>query len=106
MIAREVSGDHVGINCAHASAYVPFAGDLKEVLCIRESRVVSHNNCVRYRGLTLQIPEQRHRRHFVKATVMVHDYPDGSLALFHGPRLLARFKVDGSVLEHQERVAA
>ena len=88
------------------SAFVPFAGDLKEVLCIRESRVVSNDNCVRYGGLTLQIPEQRHRRHFVKATVMVHTYPDGTLALFHGPRLLARYTADGSVIGLQQRISA
>lgn len=88
------------------SAFVPFAGDLKEVLCMRESRVVSNDNCVRYGGLTLQIPEQRHRRHFVKATVMVHTYPDGTLALFHGPRLLARYTADGSVIGLQQRIAA
>jgi len=29
----------------------------------------------------LQIPEQRHRRHFVKATVAVHHYPDGAMAI-------------------------
>jgi hypothetical protein len=34
----------------------------------------------------------------VKATVMVHHYPDGSLALFHGPRLLARYDAEGSLL--------
>jgi transposase len=80
------------------SAFVPFIGDLKEVLCIREQRVVTNDNCVRYDGRILQIPEQRHRRHFVKATVMVHHYPDGSLALFHGPRLLARYDAEGSLL--------
>jgi transposase InsO family protein len=77
------------------SAFVPFIGDLKEVLCVREQRIVTNDNCVRYDGRILQIPEQRHRRHFVKATVMVHHYPDGTLALFHGPRLLARYDAEG-----------
>jgi transposase len=89
------------------SAFVPFVGDLKEVFCIRQERVVGNDNCVRYDGRILQIPEQRHRRHFVKATVMVHHYPDSTLALFHGPRLLARYSADGVVLTgEQNRCAA
>jgi hypothetical protein len=46
---------------------------------------------VRYEGRVLQIPEQAHRRHYVKAQVRVLEYPDGSLAIFHGPRRLARY---------------
>lgn len=84
------------------SAFVPFVGDLTEVLCIRAARIVTNDNCVRYDGRILQIPEQRHRRHFVKANVMVHHYPDGSLALFHGPRLLARYSAEGDLLTSQE----
>ena len=45
----------------------------------------------------LQIPEQSHRRHFVKAKVRVHEYPDGTLAIFHGPRRLARYTADGTL---------
>ena len=43
----------------------------------------------------LQIPESPLRAHFVKATVKVHQYPDGSHAIFHGPRCLGRYDVDG-----------
>jgi hypothetical protein len=39
---------------------------------------------VRYRGLSLQIPPSPLRPHFVKARVRVHDYPDGTRAIFHG----------------------
>jgi transposase len=80
------------------SAFVPFIGDLKEVLCIRQQRVVTNDNCVRYDGRILQIPEQRHRRHFVKATVAVHCYPDGSIAIFHGPRKLADYRPDATLI--------
>jgi transposase len=86
------------------SAFVPFAGDLKDVLCIREARTVTNDNCVRYGGLSLQIPEQRHRRHFVKATVQVHHYPDGSLAIFHGPRKLADYRPDGTLSEQEDQI--
>ncbi len=88
------------------SAFVSFAGNFKDVLCIREKRIVSNDNCVRYDGRILQIPELRHRRHFVKATVMVHAYPDGTLAIFHGPRLLARYTAEGYLIAEETRLAA
>jgi transposase len=81
------------------SAFVPFLGALHDILCIRHERVVGNDNCVRYEGRVLQIPEQRHRRHFVKVTVQVHEYPDGTLAIFHGPRRLAGYRSDGTLIE-------
>jgi hypothetical protein len=76
------------------SAFVPFAGSLEDVLCIQEERVVAGDNTVRYRNRVLQIPEDRHRHHYVKARVRVHQYPDGRLAVFHGPRRLATYGPD------------
>jgi hypothetical protein len=35
------------------------------------------------------------RHHYVRATVRVHHYPDGSLAIFDGLRCLARFNPNG-----------
>ena len=54
------------------SAFVPFAGALKDTLCIQEERVVGNDNTVRYKNLILQIPEDKHRHHYVKARVRVH----------------------------------
>ena len=81
------------------SAFVPFLGALHDILCIRHERVVGNDNTMRYKGRVLQIPEQRHRRHFVKVTVQVHEYPDGTLAVFHGPRRLAGYRPDGALIE-------
>ena len=81
------------------SAFLPYVGRaLADILAIQEDRQVQNDNTVRYKRLTLQIPEQAHRRHFVKATVKVHEYPDGKLALFHGPRCLARYDEKGTLL--------
>ena len=63
---------------------------------------MGNDNTVRYAGRVLQIPEQRHRRHFVKANVRVHAYPDGRLAVFHGPRRLARYEPDGTLIDRGE----
>ena len=78
------------------TAFLPFVGDLENILCVQEERVVGNDNCVRYEGRVLQIPEQAHRRHYVKALVRVHEYPDGSLAIFHGPRQLVCFPAGGA----------
>src|SRR5215204_2521150 len=68
---------------------------LAETLCIEEERVVGRDNTVAYRTLRLQLPESRMRAHYVKARVKVRDYPDRTLAIFHGPRCLARYDADG-----------
>ena len=78
------------------SAFVRYTGrPLADVLCIQEDRVVGGDNCVSWRRRSLQIPPQRHRHHYVRATVRVHEYPDGNLAIFDGPRCLARFDQKG-----------
>ena len=62
-------------------------------------QVAGRDNTVRYNGLVLQIPASRDRYHFVKATIRVLEYHDGCIALFHGPRKIARFRADGSLDE-------
>ena len=82
------------------------AGAHRDILCVQEERVVGNDNCVRYRGLALQIPPSPARRHFVKLRVRVHEYPDGTLAVFHGPRCLARYRGDGAPLDQVQPRAA
>ena len=91
---------------APGSAFVPFAGALDDLLCVQEERTVGNDNTVRYKGLALQIPEDRHRRHYVKAKVRVHEYPDGHLAVFHGPRRLACYTAQGEPIEKPDKKAA
>ena len=83
-----------------------FTGALDDILCIHEERTVSNDNTVRYKRLALQIPAGRHRHHYVKARVRVHEYPDGTMAVFHGPRCLARYHADGQPIDSQTREAA
>ena len=88
------------------SAFVRYVGrPIEEVLCIQEDRVVGRDNCVSYNRRTLQIPPQRHRHHYVRATVRVHEYPDGLLAIFDGPRCLARFDQKGCTLDVASQAA-
>jgi transposase len=91
---------------APGSAFVPFAGNLDDILCVQQERTVAGDNTVRYKGMTLQIPEDRHRHHYVKARVRVHEYPDASLAIFHGPRCLARYGAHGTPIDTEQRQVA
>jgi transposase len=82
------------------SAFVPYlGGSLDDVLCEQYERTVGKDNCIRFEGLVLQIPADRHRYHYVKAKVRVHRYLDGSFAVFHGPRRLAAYGADGRLAE-------
>ena len=88
------------------SAFVPFAGPLADFLCVQHERIVGNDNTVRYKGLSLQIPADRHRHHYVKARVRVHEYPDATLAVFHGPRCLARYHADATMIETDDGLQA
>jgi hypothetical protein len=85
------------------SAFIPWIGqNLADTLCIQEERTVGNDNTVRYEGKCLQIPADQHRHHYVKCKVFVHEYPDGHLAIFHGPRCLARYTADSKIIQEQE----
>lgn len=89
------------------SAFTPWLGHgLEDILCIQEERVVTNDNTVRYNNKTLQIPKDKHRLHYVKATVRVHEYVDGSLAVFHGPRRLADYDRSGALINEKTKAAA
>lgn len=92
---------------AEGSAFVPWiGGSLDDILCEQFERTVSADNCVRFDGLILQIPADRHRCHYVKARVRVNRYASGALAVFHGPRGLAYFTADGTPITEDLQQAA
>jgi transposase len=74
-------------------------GAYREILCVQEERQVGNDNTVSWRGCRLQIPESPLRRHFVKATVRIHEYPDGTVSVFWGPHRLAQFTAEGTPIE-------
>jgi len=89
------------------SAFTPDrVGAWREALCVQEERVVGNDNTVRYHRLVLQLPPSPLRPHFVKARVRVHHYPDDTLAVFHGPRCLARYTSRGQLIEDGDAQAA
>ena len=82
------------------TAFIPWVGTpLADILCVQDERVVANDNTVHYHRQRLQIPQDPHRFHYVTVPVRVHEYPDGTLAVFHGPRCLARYHADGQLIE-------
>jgi transposase len=80
------------------SAFVAIPGvDLAEILCVQEERQVGNDNTVVFHMLRLQIPPSPLRAHFVRSTVKVRQYCDGSHAIFHGPRCIGRYDAHGAL---------
>lgn len=89
------------------SGFVPLMGyELTDILCEHFTRCVGKDNCVGFEGKKLQIPADRYRMHYVKVTVRVHRYPDGRLAVFHGPRKLADYDRQGDLIQADIKAAA
>ena len=88
---------------AQGSAFIPWmGGSLDDILCEKYERRVNNDNCVSFKGMSLQIPSNKYRCHYVKAKVRVHRYLDGRLAIFHGPRKLAEYNENGRLMEIRE----
>jgi transposase len=88
------------------TAFVPDRGGAAgEILCLQEERRVGNDNTVKWRRLSLQIPPSPLRPHFVRATVRVHEYPDGCLAIFHGPHRLADYDPRGNLRDDAKLAA-
>ena len=87
------------------SAFVPLLGvGLEDILCLKHQRVVGNDNCVKYKGMSLQIPPVGDRAHFVRAKVVVHEYEDGSMAVVHeGKRRLGFYNREGNLVEEVEQ---
>ncbi len=71
---------------------------LREILCVQEERIVARDNTVAYGGRRLRLPQSPLRAHYVKAQLRLHQYADGGLAVFHGPRATARFTSEGVLI--------
>ncbi len=89
------------------AAFVEWVGaNLDDILCEQFDRVVGRDNCVSFETMKLQIPPDRHRCHYIKAAVKVHRYLDDTLAIFHGPRELARYDAIGIQTNEREKAIA
>lgn len=79
-----------------ASAFVPVTpGQLAEILCHEEARVVAADNTVTVQTQVLQISKQPGRRTCAGLRVLVRRYLDDTFGVWSGPRLLGRFTATG-----------
>jgi hypothetical protein len=91
----------------NSSVFVKCISDnIEDILCERYDRTVNNDNCVSFNGMALQIPKDEYRYHYVKVKVRVHKYMDGKLAVFHGPRKLAVYDVEGKILDEKQVATA
>ncbi|WP_157111113.1 ISNCY family transposase [Candidatus Nucleicultrix amoebiphila] len=80
------------------SAFVPWiGGDINEILCWQTERLVQNDNTVSYKNFKLQIPKDDLRHHYVRTTVQVREYLDGTFSLFFGHRCLVRYNQRGQI---------
>jgi transposase len=91
------------------SAFVKLSGiELALVLSSKHERVVRNDNTVTFKNLILQLPSTRHRMHFVRCPVIVHQFSNGTLGISYQGRLLARYDDTGGPLQpspNKERAA-
>ena len=92
------------------SAFVKLPGlELELVLSSKHERVVRNDNTVTFKNLILQLPSTRHRIHFVRCPVTVHQFSNGTLGISYQGRLLARYDASGGPLPpspNKERAAS
>jgi len=77
------------------SAFVPWKTNyikLDDILCLQEQRTVNKDNTVSYKGQCWQISRDKERYSYARSKVMIHEYIDGSIGIFHGPREIAKFE--------------
>lgn len=87
------------------TAYVPFIGaSLPDILCEQHERTVGNDNCVSFNRMSLQLPADEMRYHYVRVKVRVHRYVDAMLAVFHGPRKLAAYDATGRLVSARREV--
>jgi len=81
-------------------------GQLDHILCEQFNRTVRNDNCVVFKNLTLQIPKDKYRCHYVKVKIKLHRYANGNFAIFHGQRKLAEYDSKGNPLKKKTYTAA
>jgi hypothetical protein len=71
------------------------------LFCVLYTDRGSHYFVTPNAGGKLQIEPSPLRSHFVKATVQVRHYADGTIGLFYGPRCIGRDAADGALITTQ-----
>lgn len=85
------------------SAFVKLVGiDVDLLLSARHERIVRNDNTVTFNKTILQIPADKHRHHYVRCPVVVHELPDERLGISYQGRLLAFYDADGTLIAEKK----
>lgn len=81
------------------SAFKPWTqhAPLRDFLCVQDKRTVQRDNTVSYKGLILQIPKNEFRHHYIKASVDIHEYPNGEISIFYGHLCVGEYDPAGNL---------
>ncbi len=86
------------------SAFTPcHRKDIDYVFCVKEHRVVNHDNTVQWKKLLLQIEPSKLRISFAKCNVVVCEHFDNTLSVLYGHHLIGRYDVQGQPLNLKKR---
>ena len=66
-----------------------------DILFELHEQVVGKDNCVSVEERVLQLQPTRGRPHYMRVWVKVRRHMDGSVSVWHGPRLRRRYDADG-----------
>jgi hypothetical protein len=72
--------------------------DLRLLLSAQTERIVRKDNTVLFNSVVLQLEPTRHRLHFVRCPVLVHEFFDGTLGVSYQGTLIQSFGRDGNQL--------
>jgi transposase len=86
------------------SAFTPcLRPDLDHVFCVKEQRVVGHDNTVQWKTLSLQIEPSELRISFAKCRVTVCEHFDGAISILYGQHVLGRYTAQGEGLNQNKK---
>jgi transposase len=86
------------------SAFTPYVGkSLDYVFCIKEQRIVNHDNTVQWKKLLLQIEPSSLRISFAKCKVIVCEHFNNTLSILYGHHIIGRYDIQGQPLNLKER---
>jgi len=77
--------------------------DLELLLSIQHERIVRNDNTVTFQKTVLQLPPSEERLHYVRCTVLVHEFANGDLGVSHKGKLLGRFTKGGKLHIEEHR---
>lgn len=86
------------------SAFTPcLRRDLDYVFCVKEQRIVNHDNTVQWKKLLLQIEPSELRISFAKCRVVVCEHFNNTLSVLYSHHVIGQYDIQGQPLNIKKR---